>query len=66
LRFGGNHNERKYETCTECQQGGFGVAHPLPWDGFAQKLHKFDALFVQPVILHKNGVERELTTLSGG
>ena len=29
LRLGGNHDERKYEAGTECQQGGFRVAHQL-------------------------------------
>ena len=38
----------------------------LPLGGFAHQFSKLSTLFVQPVILHKNGVKQELTTLSGG
>jgi hypothetical protein len=38
-----------------CSPAELASASPVT-DGFAQKIRKFDTLFVQPLILPKNGV----------
>ena len=37
------------------------IVPDLATGGFAQKSHKIGAIFVQPEVLHKNGVEPEQT-----